>query len=529
MNPKIIRAIYLLAVTVAAGRFFTLGVHGFLNVPIQNWGQINGWKNFFVSLLAYGACAGAAFVVFEKRKSSLSVSSFFVIFLFGFYFLQLINVFGFHFNETVFLKICFLAMIASAVWIARGGMTLGYTKKKMQAEEILTGLITALWLIASLFYLFEYNLSEFRQPYSDEVTLWYTAAHNILRQSAAFAHQVNYPGGGHPLGVPFIAALPGQIFQGADPATIFFLPLVVIISLAAFLWRLRQQKWIFFFFTLALFSSFNQREWAGDLMYRLVYAAGISTVLFLLIVHELYKLSEKKQDGPIWGVAVLSGLAALSQSVFVLMIPVFGILVIAACGNTHSRGGKFSTPGPACHRPWRDPAKSGDRQAGWGKGILFLIAAGLPYGVWKAVIAMPQGQSHDMVLMGRHLQENIFNPRWGVLGDIFQYGAEQAEGLHYFFILSILLILISRDRKIILTASAVFAFVGFIICFIKRKGRYLFFLVWFFAIVILGGTITIDAPSSQRLVGLIPVLFLFAGVALEQMMKYKTYYLKIIF
>lgn len=46
--------------------------------------------------------------------------------------------------------------------------------------------------------------------------------------------------------------------------------------------------------------------------------------------------------------------------------------------------------------------------------------------------------------------------------------------------------------------------------------------------VILGGTITIDAPSSQRLVGLIPVLFLFAGVTLEQLVKYKISYLKII-
>lgn len=75
----------------------------------------------------------------------------------------------------------------------------------------------------------------------------------------------------------------------------------------------------------------------------------------------------------------------------------------------------------------------------------------------------------------------------------------------------------------------VLAVIGLFLSLIKiRKDKYLFFLIWLLAIVILGGTITVDAPSSQRLLGLIPVLFLFAGVTLEQLMKYKIQYLKTI-
>lgn len=74
-----------------------------------------------------------------------------------------------------------------------------------------------------------------------------------------------------------------------------------------------------------------------------------------------------------------------------------------------------------------------------------------------------------------------------------------------------------------------FAVIGLFLSFLKiKKDKYLFLLVWFFLVIIFGGVITIDAPSSQRLVGIIPVLFLFAGATLEQIMKYKIRYLKVI-
>ncbi len=66
------------------------------------------------------------------------------------------------------------------------------------------------------------------------------------------------------------------------------------------------------------------------------------------------------------------------------------------------------------------------------------------------------------------------------------------------------------------------ALVGLLIAFATFKSdRSQLLIVWFFSIIIFGGVLTVDPPSSQRLVGVIPVLFLFAGLTIERLLSYK--------
>lgn len=68
---------------------------------------------------------------------------------------------------------------------------------------------------------------------------------------------------------------------------------------------------------------------------------------------------------------------------------------------------------------------------------------------------------------------------------------------------------------------------GFLITIVHiKEEKYKFILIWFFSVVILGGTLTIDAPSSQRILGVIPVLFLFAGLTIDYLLKKNIPYKK---
>ena len=49
-----------------------------------------------------------------------------------------------------------------------------------------------------------------------------------------------------------------------------------------------------------------------------------------------------------------------------------------------------------------------------------------------------------------------------------------------------------------------------------RRWEHFFLQLWFWSNLVTGGILTIDAPFTPRLVGLVPVLFIFAGLALDQ-------------
>jgi hypothetical protein len=54
-----------------------------------------------------------------------------------------------------------------------------------------------------------------------------------------------------------------------------------------------------------------------------------------------------------------------------------------------------------------------------------------------------------------------------------------------------------------------------------------FLLIWLLSVIIFGGALTIDAPSSQRLIGMAPALFLMSGMGMEKILSYlKTEKLK---
>jgi 4-amino-4-deoxy-L-arabinose transferase-like glycosyltransferase len=68
---------------------------------------------------------------------------------------------------------------------------------------------------------------------------------------------------------------------------------------------------------------------------------------------------------------------------------------------------------------------------------------------------------------------------------------------------------------------------GIVLSFVYiKQEKSLLFLSWFFSVVILGGVFTVDAPSSQRLLAVIPVLFLFSGLGIEYMIRNKSNFVK---
>ncbi len=80
--------------------------------------------------------------------------------------------------------------------------------------------------------------------------------------------------------------------------------------------------------------------------------------------------------------------------------------------------------------------------------------------------------------------------------------------------------------------SLVFIAIGLLSTFFNlKKNESFLILTWLLAVIILGGTFTIDAPSSQRLIGLAPALFLLAGFGGEKILafsrsrKMKNYFL----
>jgi len=50
----------------------------------------------------------------------------------------------------------------------------------------------------------------------------------------------------------------------------------------------------------------------------------------------------------------------------------------------------------------------------------------------------------------------------------------------------------------------------------SRRPRHFFLLIWFWATLIAGGMLTLPAPFVPRLVGMLPVLFIFAAVVIER-------------
>jgi hypothetical protein len=66
-------------------------------------------------------------------------------------------------------------------------------------------------------------------------------------------------------------------------------------------------------------------------------------------------------------------------------------------------------------------------------------------------------------------------------------------------------------------AGAAFALLGMVLAFRHSKEpRYLVTWVWFWAVVILGGVLTVNAPASERLVGSLPPLALFVALGLHK-------------
>src|SRR3989338_5755811 len=186
-----------------------------------------------------------------------------------------------------------------------------------------------LWMLFSVFYFLEYNFTEYRYPMSDEETLWFPAAKDLLYGDVLASGKADYPGGGmHPLGVPFVAALPGKLLGLFFTQTIFFMPLCVTAVLALFLRRIKSERWVFLFFLTALFSSF-QFHWLGHWFYRSLYGEGLSAVFFLMLMYEIFRSSEatafSREKFLLFSAGV--GLLALTKLPANYIFPVFFLIL----------------------------------------------------------------------------------------------------------------------------------------------------------------------------------------------------------
>jgi hypothetical protein len=138
----------------------------------------------------------------------------------------------------------------------------------------------------------------------------------MILDTISNAQLVNYPGGKHPFGVPFICAFPAKLLGVGFAETIFFMPIVIIISLFMFLREIRFNRWLFIFFYASLFNTFNNKSWIGQLCYRVVYGEGICLIFLLFIIYGMKIICDRKTVGlkDVLAMSFFIGLLSLSKS-----------------------------------------------------------------------------------------------------------------------------------------------------------------------------------------------------------------------
>jgi hypothetical protein len=197
----------------------------FKHLNFSNFTDASLWMAFLGVFLFHSALI--VLLIGSNRFKEFSGFFLYINFILFLYLLTLISGLM-HFPEIVFLG----AGIVSLGWFLYWPFKINKSPIRFVKENILI----SLWLIHSLFFFFEYNFNPSRRMYQDEHTFWAIAAQNMINGGILKAHLAGYAGGGsHPLGVPFLTALPLLIIKSIPLSGIFFMPIVVILGLFFFL------------------------------------------------------------------------------------------------------------------------------------------------------------------------------------------------------------------------------------------------------------------------------------------------------
>lgn len=310
--------IYRVFFWVVTFRIAVRVVGQFKHLNFSNFTDTSLWMAFLGVFLFHWALI--VLLIGSNKIKEFSVFFLYINFILFLYLLTLIS--GLiHFPAIVFLYMG----IVSLGWFLYWPFKINKFPVRFVKEDILI----VLWLIHSFFFFFKYNFNPSRGMSQDEYTFWAVASQNMINEGMLKAHLAGYAGGGlHPFGIPFLTALPLLIIKSIPLSGIFFMPIVVILGLFLFLNKIKNERWLFLFFLVALFVSFNNRSWMATLMYQLVYGEGISTVILLWFTYEIVNNNFNLQKYFLLG-GFFIGLLALTKSPLALtFLPFLAVFLI---------------------------------------------------------------------------------------------------------------------------------------------------------------------------------------------------------
>ncbi len=442
--------IFNLVSIIIAAKICKRFVQILMRLELQNLQSTYLWKCFIISLVTYLIILFLS-LAYSKLFKILSAPILYIGFLFLLYFLTLLNLLVFKIADTFFIQFCVVILLIPIVY------RVITNKSKVKLLPIknyrftMVDILIFAWLVHSFFYFFEYNFNLQRIAYGDETGLWFIASKNMVMLNVLKGHLAGYPGGEvHSLGIPFISVLPAKLSGTHFTETIFFMPIVIIITLFLFLCQIRSKRWCFLFFYLALFGAFNNLSWIGQLCYRVIYGEGICMVFFLLVTYEIKKLTDQPNIRTI-DLILMSfciGLLSLSKSPLSYFTFLFSIIFIVLFNLKYKM------------RPNR-----------LSLSLLALIISVVPFFIWKLFTFVYNINLNPFynAIYAAVVQHNFFQINFTMLKNVISDLSANCPDAIYFSILSLAFILMAFRKiefihlvPIVCLVFSVFLYYGYI-------------------------------------------------------------------
>ena len=320
-----VESVFYLASLVLAVRLLVRCAQNFQSLDTIAFADGKLWQSLVIVITVHIIFIAAAWI-YSRLWPAITVLSFYAAILLSFPFLWILNVFILKIPDGIFLwSVATLWILPAVIQTERFKEWLGMSVSWRSWLTWPNALIT-LWFIHAVTLFLRFNFIADRRPFGDESTLWYTAAARMITHGFLSAHAIQYDGRGmQPFGVPFIAALPAKLFGSMETATIYFMPVAIIFFLLLFLNSIKHERYMLFFFLVAVFTTFHNRSWMSELCYKLVYGEGLSMIFFLAVSVQLFQLEKDRHLGKaqFLFLSFLIGLLALVKWPLAVLVPVF--------------------------------------------------------------------------------------------------------------------------------------------------------------------------------------------------------------
>lgn len=433
--------IYQFICVVICIRILTRCVQGLGNVRFEYFNHAELWQGLFITVVVFLGILAMAFM-YSRWLIDLPLPVIFSGMLLFLYNIVLGNLLLFNINDLVMLRGTLLILLIPLLiqLVSKKKQIIKQEKLSIKPRVYLPNILIILWMIHAVVYFFEYNFNPFRVPYGDENSLWFVAAQNMSSNGYFYAHQASYPASGlHPYGIPFISSLPNKMLGFPMDFTITFMPALIIIFLCVILNQIKSQRWVFIFFYSALFLVFHQRNWMSQLMYHLVYGEGLTTLFFLIVIMELYRLDGLKKINQLQFLLMsfIIGLMAISKSPLASFSGIFYLFLLNIYYRrkiNHSHQGKIQYFQSFC---------------------MFLI----PLFSWQLIKIKFSLSGPWTVFQPFHIFTVILHPNIDMWCAAVRHLISDSENFVYFLILSPVVILISLCRKLYRHAAIILLFI----------------------------------------------------------------------